>query len=352
MARPAAVSPDQIRTTVLAMLAGAGMDPEHSPPSPERFRKVVSVRKLRAQLGAGDPATLSRALNAIEAEVVRAGLAQVAIPGLPDAIAEQMRTLWQAAVAVQLDEVAQMKNAATQAAEAAEVARRDADLRVELLRVELADLREQISARDTALATVRAEFRTASGKMAEAETAASTLREALESANSALHQAQRAHAADIDAVHARYEGLSRQLLQETEHQRHALQTERERLTAQVTQAQERANAFESLRDRLLTELATERDAHQHAAAEATALKTLVAEQRALLQAIQVAQATRVTQAAQTVRGGQPAEPRDSSAAGRGHRAARGPTRGSVQAAAPATGRAPDPARPAARKKAR
>jgi predicted nuclease with TOPRIM domain len=346
MARPAAVSPDQIRATVLAMLAGAGMDPEHSPPSPERFRQVVSVRKLRAQLGAGDPATLSRALNAIEAEVVRAGLAQVAIPGLPDAIAEQMRTLWQAAVAVQLDEVVQMKNAATQAAEAAEVARRDADLRVELLRVELADLREQISARDTALATVRAEFRTASEKMAEAETAASTLREALESANSALHQAQRAHAADIDAVHARYEGLSRQLLQETEHQRHALQTERERLIAQVTQAQERANAFESLRDRLLTELATERDAHQHAAAEATALKTLVAEQRALLQAIQVAQ---VAPSAATV---QTAGTHGSGAAGRGRRAASGSTRGSAPTATPATGRAPDPARPAARKKAR
>ncbi len=349
MPRPAAISPDQIRAAVLAMLAGAGMDPEHAPPSPERFRKVVSVRKLRARLGAGDPATLSRALNAIEAEVVRAGLAQVAIPGLPDAIAEQMRTLWQAAVAVQLDEVVQMKNAATQAAEAAEVARRDADLRVELLRVELSDLREQISTRDTALATVRAEFQAASGKMAEAETAAASLHNALESANAALHQAQSEHAAAIGAVHARYEGLSRQLLQETEHQRHALQTERERLSGQVTQAQERAAALEGLRDRLLAELATERDAHQHAAAEAGALRTLVAEQRALLQAVQVAH---VTHAAQTAWGGQPAEHRDSGAAGRGHRAARGPTRGSAQAATPATGRAPDPARPAPRKKAR
>jgi siroheme synthase len=109
MARPAAVSAHQIRATVLAMLAEAQMDPEHAPPTPERFRKVVSVRKLRARLGAGDPAMLSRVLNTIEAEVVRAGLAQVAIPGLPDAIAEQMRALWQAAVTVQLDEVVAQK---------------------------------------------------------------------------------------------------------------------------------------------------------------------------------------------------------------------------------------------------
>jgi predicted nuclease with TOPRIM domain len=285
MPRPAAVSADQIRTTVLGMLAEADVNSGHPPPTPERFRKVVSVRKLRARLGAGDPAMLSRALNAIETEVVRAGLAQVAIPGLPDAIAEQMRALWQAAVAVQLDEVVQMKAAATQASEAAEVARRDADLRVELLRVELADLRDQLSARDTALATVRAEFRAASEKMTEAETATSTLRAALASANAALGTANAEHAAAIDAIHARYEGLSRQLLQETEHQRHALQAERERLSGQITQAQERAAALEGLRDRLLTELASERNAHQHAAAEAAALATVAAEHRALLEAV-------------------------------------------------------------------
>src|SRR5471030_1237970 len=105
MPRPAAVTPDQIRSAALSMLAEAG---DGQPPTGERFRKIVSVRKLRARLGAGDPATLARALNTIEAEVVRAGLAGVAIPGLPDTIAEQMRTLWQAAVAVQLDDVARL----------------------------------------------------------------------------------------------------------------------------------------------------------------------------------------------------------------------------------------------------
>ncbi|AXL50878.1 hypothetical protein DSC91_003281 [Paraburkholderia caffeinilytica] len=285
MARPAAVSADQIRTTVLTMLAEAELDPDHAPPTSERFRRVVSVRKLRARLGAGDPAMLSRTLNTIEAEVVRAGLAQVAIPGLPDPIAEQMRALWQAAVTVQLDEVVQMKAAATEASEAAEVARHDADLRVELLRVELADLRDQISTRDTALATVRAECRAAADRMAEADRAATDLRAGLASANAARDAANAEHAAAVAAVHARYEGLSRQLLQETEHQRHALQAERERMTEQIARGQERVAALEGLRDRLLTELASERNAHQHAAAEAAALATVAAEHRALLEAV-------------------------------------------------------------------
>jgi hypothetical protein len=106
MARPAAVTPDQIRTTVLAMLAEAGNAESTTPATSvisatpvtrERFRRAVSVRRLRARLGAGDPAMLSRALNGIEAELVQAGLAEVALPGLPEPIAEQMRALWAAA---------------------------------------------------------------------------------------------------------------------------------------------------------------------------------------------------------------------------------------------------------------
>ncbi|MEX3894022.1 DNA-binding protein [Paraburkholderia sp. BR10954] len=279
MPRPAAATRDDIRATVLAMLAEAG-DPE--PPSGARFRQVVSVRKLRARLGAGDPTTLSRMLNGIEAEVVRAGLTGVAIPGLPDPIAEQMRALWQAAVTVQLTEVVALKNDAAEAKEAAAAATRDASLRVELLRVELAALRDQISRRDSELATVRAEWRATSEQMKASEATALALQETLASTNAAIETARSDHASAIAAVHARYEGLSRQLLQETEHQRHALQIERERLTEQVAEKHERVSALEGLRDRLLADLAAERDARLRAAAEVAALTTLVAEQRALL----------------------------------------------------------------------
>lgn len=338
MSRPAAVSPGQIRTTVLAMLAEAG---DAQPPSGERFRHVVSVRKLRARLGAGDPATLARILNTIETEVVRAGLAGVAIPGLPDTIAEQMRTLWQAAVAVQLDEVVKLKAEASDASEAAAAARRDADLRVELLRVELADLREQLSARDTALATVRAEFRATAGKMTEAETAALDLRAALTSANASLGTANAEHAAALATIHARYEGLSRQLLQETEHQREAWRSERERLAGEIVRAQERTAALEGLRERLLTDLASEREGRQRAAAEAAALTTLVADQRALLQAIQ----TRPAAQAGTRRAARSAA---RSAAMPGPAA--GPRRRTPAASAPEA--VPAPAGPSARRKAR
>jgi hypothetical protein len=116
---------------VLSILAEAG---DAELPTGERFRKIVSVRKLRARLGAGDPAMLARTLSAIEAEVVRAGPADIAMPGTPVEIAEQMRALWQAAVAVQLDDVVCLKADAQQAIAAADAARTDAELRVELLR--------------------------------------------------------------------------------------------------------------------------------------------------------------------------------------------------------------------------
>ena len=287
MPRPAAVSAEQIRTTVLAMLAEAG---DAQPPSGERFRHVVSVRKLRARLGAGDPAALARILNTIETEVVRAGLAGVAIPGLPDTIAEQMRTLWHAAVAVQLDDVARLREEATQAAQASDAARRDADLRTEMLRVELADLRAQLSARDSDLATLRADGRSLTERAETLRASAAGLQAELDTVTSTLAQSRQAHAAEFAAVHTRYEGLSRQLLQETEHQREAWRGERERLAGEIVRAEERIAALEGLRERLLTDLASERESGQRASAEAAALTTLVAEQRALLQVIQAGQA--------------------------------------------------------------
>ncbi|WP_434113548.1 hypothetical protein [Paraburkholderia caffeinilytica] len=70
MPRPAAVTPEQICSAVRPMLSEAG---DAVRPTGERFRKAVSVRKLRAWLGARDPAT--SALAQAEAEVAR---------GLPD----------------------------------------------------------------------------------------------------------------------------------------------------------------------------------------------------------------------------------------------------------------------------
>ncbi|WP_321931881.1 DNA-binding protein [Paraburkholderia guartelaensis] len=301
MSRPATVSADTIRTTVLAMLAEAG-DP--APASDARFRRIVSVRKLRARLGAGDPAMLSRHLNAIEAELVQAGITHVAIPDLPPEIADQMRALWQAAVAVQLEEVAKLKREALAQAEAAEAASHDARLRVELLRAEMVALREQISARDAELATAHAELRTALSQTAAAETALVGTRTELAALTAELANRQQRQAEALAAVHARYEGLSRQLLQETAHQRDAWRTERERLTTQSARLEERNRALEGRRDQLLTDLAAGREAYQQAAAEAAALATVVAEQRLTLQAFHTAASERdpARRAARATRG--------------------------------------------------
>ncbi|MBN3754722.1 transcriptional regulator, partial [Paraburkholderia sp. Tr-20389] len=307
MARPAAVTPDQIRTTVLAMLAEAGDAESTAPATPaspatpvtrERFRRAVSVRRLRARLGAGDPAVLSRALNAIEAELVQAGLTEVALPGLPDAIAEQMRALWAAAVSVQLDDVVRLRQHAQQVTADAETARHDADVRSEMLRIELGELRERLAARDAELADLRASSRHAvegAQRLAE-ETVA--LQTQLDAARTTLESLRHTHVTELTDVRSRYDGLSKRLLQETEHQRHAFAAERERLATQFADAQIRITALEGLRERLLEDVASGRDAHRQVAAEAAALATVVAEQRHALQALQTLQAPPAAHATQ------------------------------------------------------
>ncbi|WP_028221935.1 DNA-binding protein [Paraburkholderia oxyphila] len=291
MARPAAVSADTIRTTVLAMLAEAG-DP--APASDARFRKIVSVRKLRARLGAGDPAMLSRHLNAIEAELVQAGLTGFAVPDLPPEIAAQMRALWEAAVATQLDGVVHLRQQAEQVKAAADAARHEAELRTELLRTELADLRAQLTARDDALLTLRLESRALAERAQALESASGQLQSRLAAAETAAAGAVREHAGALAAERARYDGLSKQLLRETAHQRETFQTERQRLEAELVRAGERLAALEALRERLLTELGDERNARQHAAAEAAALTTVVDAQRQTLARVGTATAKQQT----------------------------------------------------------
>ncbi|CAG9184760.1 Chromosome partition protein Smc [Cupriavidus laharis] len=274
-----AATPEQIRATVLAMLTEAG---DAAPPTAARFRRVVSVRKLRARLGGGDPATLSRTLNAIEAEVVRAGLADLALPELPVEIAESMRALWQAAVAVQLDDVVRLRREAQAAAEAAQAARAEAELRVELLRQELTETRQALAARDTALAEARAALDATTARADQLASRAGKLESELAAAQDHIAAGERAHSEAVATIQARYEALSKQLLQETAHQRDAVQAERAQLAAQLKFAERRIAALEQERARLDADLASERAARQSAVGEASALKAVTASQRAQL----------------------------------------------------------------------
>lgn len=279
MPRPAAVTAEQIRSAVLSMLAEAG---DADPPTGERFRKIVSVRKLRARLGAGDPATLARALNAIEAEVVRAGLADIAMPGIPVEIAEQMRALWQAAVAVQLDDVVRLKAEAQQAIAAADAARTDAELRVELLRQELSELRASVSARDTELSDLRAQNAMLRDRSAALDATAQERQAQLDAATAERSEVDRANREAIADVQHRYEALSKQLLQETAHRREALKKEHAHSASQLKFAERRVAALDGERERLEGELASEREARQQAVGEALALKAINASQYAQL----------------------------------------------------------------------
>ncbi|CAE6872238.1 hypothetical protein R75465_08359 [Paraburkholderia aspalathi] len=279
MPRPAAVTPEQIRSAVLSMLAEAG---DAAPPTGERFRKIVSVRKLRARLGAGDPATLARALNAIEAEVVRAGLADIAMPGIPVEIAEQMRALWQAAVAVQLDDVVRLKADAQQTIAAADAARTDAELRVELLRQELSELRASVSARDTELSDLRAQNAMLRDRCAALDAAAQERQARFHAATAERAAVERTHAGALADVQHRYEALSKQLLQETAHQREALKKEHAHSASQLKFAERRVATLDGERERLEGELASEREARQQAVGEALALKAISASQYAQL----------------------------------------------------------------------
>ena len=279
MPRLAAVTPEQIRSAVLSMLADAG---DAEPSTGERFRKIVSVRKLRARLGAGDPATLARALNAIEAEVVRAGLADIAMPGIPVEIAEQMRALWQAAVAVQLDDVVRLKTDAQQAIAVADTARTDAELRVELLRQEVSELRASVAAHDTELSDLRAQNAMLRDRCAALDAATLERQTQLDAAIAGRAAGDRTHAQALADVQRRYEALSKQLLQETAHQREAPKKEQEQLISQLKFAERRIAAQEGERERLEGELAHERETRQQAVGEALALKAVNASQHAQL----------------------------------------------------------------------
>ncbi|KVC15868.1 transcriptional regulator [Burkholderia diffusa] len=279
MPRPAAVTAEQIRSAVLAMLAEGG---DAAPATGARFRQIVSVRKLRARLGAGDPATLARALNTIEAEVVRAGLAEIAIPDIPPDIADLMRTLWQAAVAVQIDDVARLKQAADDSVAAAEAARTDAELRVELLRQEVQELRAALTARDAELADLRAQHGVLQDRCASLDAQAHERQATLNTLAADQADRDRVHTAALEAAQHRYEALSKQLLQETAHQREALKKEHAQAASQLKFAERRVSALEGERDRLESELAREREARQHAVGEALALKAVNAQQHAHL----------------------------------------------------------------------
>jgi len=276
MPRPPIATPDKIRSTVLAMLAEAH---DVAPATTERFRRIVSVRKLMDRLGGGNPATVGRALNEIESEIVISGLANAAIPDIPSDIAIQMRGLWQSAVSAQLDDVLKLKVQAQQTIDDAETSVRDAQLRNDMLREELAGLRAQLASRDAELAQARAELTGTHAQLVALQGTHDGVMSELEASRQRSETARRAQAQELAAAQERYEGLSKQLLQETAHQRQSIKQDQERLSSQLKFAERRIGALEDALSQAQTEAASERAKHQASASEATTLKAINSSQR-------------------------------------------------------------------------
>lgn len=279
MPRPAIATPADVRGAVLALLAEADVG---QAPSAQAFRRAVSVRKVRERLGGGNPATIGRAINAAEAELVAAGIERVALPELPAEIAELMQQLWRAAVGVQLDGLARLRAEAQAVADGAHEQLADAQLLVEVLKQELGELRAAIAERDGHLTQANTDRAVLAERAATLQTELDAAQTRGTERDVELAGLREAHAHTIAAAQERYEGLSKRLLEETAQQRQAAQAELARMASQAKFADKRQAALEARLHQLDAELIDSRGQQQQAAGEAIALRYVNTSLRAQL----------------------------------------------------------------------
>ncbi|QMI49901.1 DNA-binding protein [Burkholderia sp. MBR-1] len=232
---------EKVHEAVRQLLADAGTP---VPANVLVFRKFVSVRKVRAQLGGGDPANISRLLKAVEGAMFPQEAPATALPGLPPAIAAQMQALWESAKNAQWEELERAREAAEARADAAvatatdaiaraQAAQRDAEARLELVEAALAQARAIADAQAQQLTDVQAQNRQLTAALGEQTTRADGLAQQLGDAHASKE-------AEIEAARRRYDGMAIKLQQDTDAQRQNLRTEREALLKSATLAEERA----------------------------------------------------------------------------------------------------------------
>ncbi len=269
MPRPTVATPAQVREAINSLLREAGISGAASAPS---FRRAVSVRKVRERLGAGNPATIAHEINALEKEIVGADTPNLSIPEVPPDIAALMGQLWQAAVGVQLTEVLQLKSQAQSIADIAKSALIEEQLRNQVLLQELAELRAAAAARDTQLAQLALQHAALTEHNAGLQTELQAGRECqskLQTAQAALEDEK---TAAINAARERYDGLSKQLLQETAQQRQTAQVEVSRMASQSKFAEKREATLVGRIEQLEADLLEVRTQRDKAVGEVSALK--------------------------------------------------------------------------------
>jgi chromosome segregation ATPase len=269
MPRPTVATPAQVREAISSLLREAGITSTASAPS---FRRAVSVRKVRERLGGGNPATIAHEINALEKKIVGADTKNMSIPEVPADIAALMGQLWQAAVGIQLTEVLQLKSQAQGIADAAKSALVEEQLRNQVLLQELAELRAAAAERDTQLAQVKSQntVLTEQNATLQIELQGSRGREAEILAEQTVLEDVKTAA--IAAARERYDGLSKQLLQETAQQRQANQTEVSRMNSQSKFAEKREATLLGRIEQLEADLLEVRTQRDKAAGEVSALK--------------------------------------------------------------------------------
>jgi chromosome segregation ATPase len=269
MARPTVAKPEDIRTAVLSLLTQAGLG---QAPSAQSFRRAVSVRKVREQLGGGNPATIGRAINTLEAQLVQSGLERLSLPELPTDIAELMQQLWRAAVGVQLDSITQLRQQAEAVADAARSQLTESELRVEVLKQELAELRTALAERDSRLAQALTDATAQAQQITRLSTDLEAAQRRSDELAASLSTEKSNQAGAIAAAQERYEGLSRRLFTETAEQRLAAQNEATRLASQLKFAEKRQSSLETRLQQLESELAESRGKAQQSQGEVSALR--------------------------------------------------------------------------------
>ena len=269
MPRPTVATPAQVREAVASLLREAGIVGGVSAPS---FRRAVSVRKVRERLGGGNPATIAHEINAVERDIVGVDNQSLSIPEVPADISALMGQLWQAAVGVQLTEVLQLKVQAQGIAAAAKSALVEEQLRNQVLLQELAELRSTAVERDTQLAQSRSQNAVLTDQNTALQNELLTSRRR-ETELGAAHQAlEKEQTAAIAAARERYDGLSKQLLQETAQQRQAAQVELGRMANQAKFADKREASLLGRIEQLDADLLEVRMQRDKAAGEVSALK--------------------------------------------------------------------------------
>ena len=269
MPRPSVATPAQVRETISSLLREAGITGAASAPS---FRRAVSVRKVRERLGGGNPATIGHEINALEKDIVGTDSQNLSIPEVPADIAALMGQLWQAAVGIQLTEVLQLKLQAQGIADAAKSALVEEQLRNQVLLQELAELRATAVERYTQLAQAKSQnmVLTEQNTRLQNELQASGARASELLAAQAVLEDEKTAA--IATARERYDGLSKQLLQETAQQRQTALAEVNRMNSQSKFAEKREATLVGRIEQLEADLLDVRTQRDKAAGEVSALK--------------------------------------------------------------------------------